>query len=468
VPVVLCVVGLAFVVGRVVGNDEAISVRENRTLAAWPALSEQTIRDGSFTRGVDTFIADRFPAREAFLDLAAAMADARGVSVDDDVYDGDALGDFGLDAKDVVDDDADAGSADEPDTAPDGGPDVADAGVIADVADAGVADVVAVRPKRKYKSGIAIVGDRGLMYLVGGDDTATGFAEALNTWAEALPAAVNLSAVITPTATHYYLPDDHRDRSERQDENLATVRRALNPRVAYVDVLTALAAHQDQDIFYKTDHHWTQRGAYYAYAAWAERAGFLPVDLADLERKTHPPVLGSLYRFTQSKVLKRAADPIEYWLPAVTYTAKRYKSLDEPPRKANFIVEREKSYAVFLGGDDPLLIAETSIDNGRKALLVKNSYGNALAPFLLHHFAEVVVVDYRYYDRSLKKLIEDRGITDVILQNATVTANTRAHARRMKDVLTGRGQAWEAVTPEKQAEEIKAFQEKHGTPAQTP
>jgi hypothetical protein len=461
VPALLSLLGAVFVALALRGGDDAISTRENRTLAVWPTLSRQTIADGSWARDIDSFVADRFPFRDTFLDVAATMADVRGLDAREEVSDGDALGDFGLDAASpdagVADADgvADSGVAIGSDD--DDDDDERDAGV---VADAGV--IEEHKPRRHYKSGITIVGNRGLMYLVADDDSAAAFADALNTWPDVVGPDVRLSLVVTPTATHFYLPPEQQDKSAPQAENLAVIQKGLRPEWHMVDVAGALALHTEEDIFFRTDHHWTGLGAWYAYAAWAEQEGFQAVELDDLQHRTQPPVLGTLYRFTQSKVLKAAADPIDYWLPAVGYTAMRSKSLDEAPRPARFIVEREKSYAVFLGGDDPLLVATTDVKNGRRALLVKNSFGNAFAPFLLNHFEEVVVVDYRYYGRSLASLIKTRGITDVILQNATVTANSRAHARRLKDVLVGRGSAWDAVTAETQAAEIKKFQDGHG------
>lgn len=451
-PALLALLGAVFVALALLGGAESMSTRENRTLAVWPTLSRQTIADGSWARDVDSFVADRFPFRDTFLDVAATMADLRGLDAREEVYDGDALGDFGLDAVNP-----DAGVADMIDITG-----VADGGVDAGVvADAGVAVADVPKPRRRYKSGIAIVGNRGLMYLVADDDSAAAFADAINTWPDVVGPDVRLSLVVTPTATHYYLPAEQQDKSAPQDENLAVIQQRLRPEWHMVDVAGALARHTDEAIFFRTDHHWTGLGAWYAYAAWAEQEGFQAVELEDLQHRTQPPVLGTLYRFTQSKVLKAAPDPIDYWLPAIGYTAMRSRSLEEAPRPAKFIVEREKSYAVFLGGDDPLLVATTEVKNGRRVLLVKNSFGNAFAPFLLNHFEEVVVVDYRYYGRSLAALIKARGITDVILQNATVTANSRAHARRLKDVLVGRGSAWDAVTAETQAAEIKKFQDGH-------
>ena len=389
-PALLCGLGTVFVALRLMDGDVAVSTRENRTLAVWPTMSRHSIADGSWARDVDGFVADRFPCREQFLDLAAVMVDARGVDVRDEVYDGDALGDFGLDP--VVDagvgDAGDAGVVDA--GVVDGG--VVDAvGAVAggDAVDAG--DAGAPKTKRRYKSGIAIVGDRGLMYLVADDDSAAAFADVVNTWSDVVGPSVRLSLVVTPTATHYYLPLEQQDKSAPQDENLAVIRQRLRPEVHMVDVDQALAPHVDEPIFFRTDHHWTALGAYYAYAAWAKQEGFVPVELKDLEKRTHPPVLGSMHRFTQSKVLKAVPDDIDYWLPAVAYTGWRNRSLNEAPRPATFIVERQKNYAVFLGGDDPLLTATTTVKNGRRALLVKNSFGNAFAPFLLHQIGRAHV-----------------------------------------------------------------------------
>jgi hypothetical protein len=170
-----------------------------------------------------------------------------------------------------------------------------------------------------------------------------------------------------------------------------------------------------------------------------------PVALEGLEKRTRPPSLGSLYRATQSSVLGRHPEPADYWLPDVEYRAQRWRSLDAAPTPVKFLFERERGYTVFLGGDDPLLVAEVDNHTDRRALLVKNSYGNAIAPFLLHHFDEVVVVDYRYYGKSVLDLVKQHRITDVVIVNATVTANSRPHARRLKEALGGRGTAWEPV-----------------------
>ncbi len=469
-----------FVAARIVSADEDVDVREQRLRARWPTPSWAALRDGSFTRGIDAYVADRFPGRDGFLDWAQAMRGALGIAADGEVFWSLEVDDFGLSEEPSssafagVDD---AGIANVPRTPPvagvldnakpwDPAGSAADAGIVdgedredVDV-DAGTVSLLEIDAgpaqeswsasasapsmtrKRSYRSGVEVSGERGLMYLVGDDDTARAFAAAVNAWARALPQDVRLDVLVTPTATHYYLPEDKTERSLPQRENLMVLRSTLVASVNFVDVEAALAAHVDEEIFYRTDHHWTGLGAFYAYEAWARQAGLVPVDKDTLERRRRPPSLGSLYRTTQSQVLARHPDATEYWVPTTPHQALRWRSLDEPPAPMSLLAERERSYAVFLGGDDPLVVVNTQQHTARRVILVKNSYGNAFAPWLLPHFDVVVIVDYRYFGGSALDLVQKYDATDVIVLNATVTANSKAHARRLQEVLTGRGTAW--------------------------
>jgi hypothetical protein len=457
VPALLGLLGWAFIAVAVVDGLPTTSPREQRSLAAWPRADVDAVLTGRWARAVDAWVVDHVPLRDALLELAARLRDARGLAPETALFSADALGDFGL------------GPAGGPAPAV-RGDDVAPppAGraqpAVADVDDGAGVEGAAPWPRGARRTdddnnpaadraaasrgasattdggvlrrGIVVLADRALMLQEGDVDDARFFAAALNAWARALP-DVRLSALITPTASHFHLPSPWRARSAAQDQLLAAVRDALVPRVRWVDVTAALAPHVDDEaLFYRTDHHWTARGAWHAYAAWAAGEGLRPVDPDTLTRRVHPPSLGSLYRITQARALRDRPDPVEYWLPGIDYTAERWRSLAEGPQPTRFLVETEANYATFLGGDDPLLIARTRAGTGRRLLLVKNSYGNALAPWLLHHFDEVVVVDYRYFVGDLPALAALHGITDVLLQNATATMNARSHARRMQALVT--------------------------------
>jgi hypothetical protein len=479
-PLALSLLGMLFVADVVVWGPRSTSSRENRGLAAWPVFSFAALREGRYTHEIDDWVADHFPLRDHFLDLAAVLRDARGLQVREEVFDSSALEDFGLPPStrtpdevmpdagtardephstvhavgvDAVDamvaadagPDADAGANAGPDADADASPDARrDAGIHAELAVDDVAGTTPPATRRVLKSGIVVADGRGLMYVVGDDDGARRFARALNQWALALP-DVRIDVLVTPTAARFYLPAVHRELSLDEHENLAVLRTALSPSLQWVDVEAALAAHVDEPIFFRTDHHWTGHGAWLAYAAWARQAGLLPVDPQTLVERTSAPLLGSLYRSTQSRQLARDPEPATYWLPSVPYKALRWRTVDGAPTPITLLVERERGYNVFLGGDDPLIVAQTGRETGRRALLVKNSFGNAFAPWLVHHFDDVVIVDYRYYDGSIIDLVRRYRVTDVLIVNATVTANSAAHAQRMTEVLRGRGRGWKIV-----------------------
>ena len=93
---------------------------------------------------------------------------------------------------------------------------------------------------------------------------------------------------------------------------------------------------------------------------------------------------------------------------------------------------------MFLGGDHPLMIATTSVRNGKSVMLVKNSYGNPFAIFLLAHYERVVVVDYRYQKRALAKLVKEHEIDDLVFLNVSSLSASRSHQRHLRTMLRDR------------------------------
>ena len=81
-------------------------------------------------------------------------------------------------------------------------------------------------------------------------------------------------------------------------------------------------------------------------------------------------------------------------------------------------------YSVFLHGDQPLTEIRTENKNGRKAVVVKESFGNAFAPFLTAHYETVYIVDQRYFELNLPDFIRQNGVTDLIFINNVFAANT--------------------------------------------
>ena len=169
-----------------------------------------------------------------------------------------------------------------------------------------------------------------------------------------------------------------------------------------------------------------------------------PLDLSAFDKRSVPGVAGSFWSLTQAPELRNADKESYYYVPTtVTFDGTQYTGPQQKtPVPQPFFAEKSRGYIVFLGGDIPLLVSNTNAGTGRTALVIKNSYGNAFAPYLLPHFDRVVVLDYRYVSRNIQDIVDTFGVTDLVFVNATITANSGAHQERMRQVARGSSTAW--------------------------
>jgi hypothetical protein len=295
--------------------------------------------------------------------------------------------------------------------------------------------------------GVLLHDGQALFMFQGTDRGAQGYANAVNTWVEHVAKkrpGMTSTVVVTPTSSHFYLPPNARARTTSEEKNLAAMRNTLLPEVRFADVIKEMEGHQDQPLFYKSDHHWTGLGAYYAYRAWAIAVGVVPLELSDFDKRSVPGVAGSFWSLTQAPELRHADKESFYYVPkTVTFDGTQFTGPQQKtPVPQPFFAEKSRGYIVFLGGDIPLLASNTNAGTGRTALVVKNSYGNAFAPYLLPHFDRVVVLDYRYVSRNIQDIVDSFGVTDLVFVNATITANSGAHQERMRQVARGSSTAW--------------------------
>jgi hypothetical protein len=146
--------------------------------------------------------------------------------------------------------------------------------------------------------------------------------------------------------------------------------------------------------------------------------------------------IGTMYGYTHDASLLKHPDHIEYWLPATRFTGYSFSkgNLAKSTRES-FLHEGSNSYGIFLGGDRALIAARTSAANGRRVLLIKNSYGNPFGVWLLNSFEEVYIIDHRYFCGSVLDLIADRKITDLVILAGAFSANSDAHRSRMAKVM---------------------------------
>lgn len=174
-------------------------------------------------------------------------------------------------------------------------------------------------------------------------------------------------------------------------------------------------------LYYRTDHHWTTRGAYEAFVQAApvmEITEQIPeyrgMTVSDEFRGT----LSAKSGFRMNKKEEIEVQPREEGLPGsvITYVSEQKKS-GSFYNSENLTIR--DAYTVFLDGNHPEIKIETPVEGGRRLLVLKDSYANCFLPFLAPYYREIVVVDPRYYYDDLAMLVETEEITDVLyLYNA--------------------------------------------------
>ena len=223
------------------------------------------------------------------------------------------------------------------------------------------------------------------------------------------------------------LQKDGSTRSQRQ--NTSAIYKGLSKDIKAVDIYDVLNQHKTEYIYFNTDHHWSGLGSYYAYTKFAEVAGLKPFALEDAEKHSVDGFLGSLYTISNDSALGDNPDRVDYYVFPGDYTCMITQDGSSEPMEADIYYPNatagNNTYGVFLWGDNPLTVIKNNDGgSGRKIALIKESYGNAFAPYLAYNYDEVHVIDFRYYSGSLKQYCSDNGITEVLFLNGVMSANT--------------------------------------------
>ena len=179
-----------------------------------------------------------------------------------------------------------------------------------------------------------------------------------------------------------------------------------------VDFQSTLSAHADEPIFYRTDHHWTTLGAFYGANALLDALGKEPLKENDFTVKTASDSFnGTLY--SQSGIHWLEPDTMEFWVEDAGLDVTSWRNGTPEPGSLydRSYLEKKDKYSAFLGGNQPLcVIKNENISDGGKLLLVRDSYSDALAPFLAQRFSEVHLLDLRYYRAPVSAYAAENGI----------------------------------------------------------
>lgn len=414
---------------------------ERRELATFPKFSMARLTDGSFTRDVSAWFSDSQPFRDHFMGLSMELKSRQALRTggDDEV----AFHATAPEPESAAIEPAETlGGLVNPETEKRGSTIEVES---APVAEDGVAKLA--------HSGIIIVGSgekvRALMAFGGSEKGGGAYAEMANEYKRVLGSGVNVYCMIIPTAAEFYTPPKAAKMTRPQ---LPTIRHiySMLDGARGVDAYSALARHADESIYLRTDHHWSPLGAYYAAEEFARLAGVPFKDLTHYNTKTVRNFVGTMYGYSKDPAIKNAPEDFVYYIPQdTTYTVsyvtltlnKDFKVVGEskPYRGHYFRYFKDGSsaaYSTFMGGDYNQTTVKTNVPNGRRLVVIKDSYGNAVPGYLFGSFEEIHVLDHRYFRHAVRDYVKEHGITDVLLINNIFNAYSSGVAHRYRHILT--------------------------------
>ncbi len=248
--------------------------------------------------------------------------------------------------------------------------------------------------------------------------------ESVNEFKAQLP-DVNVYNMVVPTSVEFYLPDGFDNFTGSQWNKAEHIRARLQDAVN-VDAYSALAAHTDEDIYSRTDHHWMPLGGYYAAESFAKSAGVPFADLSQYKKVTRGGFVGSMYMYTESSLIYNDPEQFDLYIPPNNSALKTtyYDGYMGSKREGQLITSPDAGayYCSFLGADNVVAEIETNIKNGRTLVIFKESYGNAIVPFLTSSFEKIYVCDIRYFYKNAVQFCKDVGATDLLFSVCTFTA----------------------------------------------
>lgn len=270
----------------------------------------------------------------------------------------------------------------------------------------------------QYSGNVLICGDYALEYFSVPAAGNAGYAAMVNAFAAKYP-TLNVSCALVPKSCAFHAPKGYADCSANQQNYIANTYAALNASVKRVDAFGTMAAHRDEYLYYRTDHHWTSLGAYYASAAYCSANGIVPRGIESYATVVNRGYLGSLYSFSTTSLKEKLRQNLDYTvghLPQTSYTM-TYQNGGKT-YSGTAINKNANSYAgMFLCGDQPFTDIVTVNKNGRRLMVFKESYGNAFVPYMIDYYEEIIVVDIRSDKHSAAALISQYGITDALILN---------------------------------------------------
>ncbi len=188
----------------------------------------------------------------------------------------------------------------------------------------------------------------------------------------------------------------------------------INKNIKTINVVDILKENKDKQLYYRTDHHMTSYGTYLLYLKYCEVAKIKSAPLSDFEKQVvSTEFLGTFD--SKAQVLNQEKDEIEVYKSKINqnvegdYDGVKYNSIFNE----DYLTKKDK-YSYFLNGNSAKVVIKTKVKNGKKLLVIKDSYAHAFSQFICENYEEIHFIDPRYYKMSMSEYISQNDITETL------------------------------------------------------
>ena len=409
------------------------SVREKRRLREFPNFTVESLLSGEYFDGISLWFSDTFPGREGMLEVSDWMNALHGLNRNEVVLSQNSSqnDNANLDAlleqaeREAAEREAAAAAAATPEPTPvEETPVIDQNAVIEDWEGLKGEDEAAIY-------GDLVVIDGTVLSRLGFDQAASDHHAALmNQAGNALAAkGIRFFNVPAPTSISVLLSSERLAElgAADQGKTLRYMFAQENENVGKVNAFNNLLAHNNEYLYFNTDHHWTALGAYYTYQSFCETAGFEAVPLSEFTEWNMGAFTGTWYYSVNNRNLK--TDEVIALVPPgnddihmeiMGYPDYTSVIVDETGADSNM------KYNCFIAGDNQLtVITNDALPDAPDCLVIKDSFGNPFTVYLTQHYHRIYVLDYRKNFTPVSTVAEQYGVQDVVLVQSIGVSQTR-------------------------------------------
>ncbi len=283
-------------------------------------------------------------------------------------------------------------------------------------------DTIINNGKVKKYDNYYVIGDSCFYFYSYAKKSSERYADALNKLAGKLEGKATVYSIPVMTASGIVFPDNCLSikKGGSMNDGVNKINANLSDKVKKINMYDTLMKHRTEYLFFRTDHHWTALGAYYAYTDFCKAKGVEAESLDSYKTETFDNFKGSYSFTTNDPDMIAHLDQVTVYYPNAK-DAKLYFYDEEGNKKDWPIIANVKKakpggkYNTFAAGDKPLtVITNNDIKDDSACIVIKDSYGNAFVPFLVDHYHKIYEMDFRYWDGDLAKTAEEYGVKDVL------------------------------------------------------